>query len=237
MMANPVTYEIIVRGNNLAFRGGYFGLANIVLVFTPDGPLLFDTGHYSNRPLLLDGLARHGLAPGDIRTVFLSHLHFDHCNNIDLFPEAKVYLSRREWEYAKSPHENDTFVPWLIHEQLEKHDLVLIDGAGEISAGVRYFSAPGHTPGCYALDLDTVDPADADKRSRVVLASDAVKNSKEAVSGICDLAFDDIESGTATIRHILSIADRIVPGHFPELTVTKHGVTWDDPSELSLLVR
>ena len=72
-------YDIIVRGNNLALRDGYLALANATLVFTPDGPLLFDTGHYCNRPTLLSGLQHHGLAPGDVRAVFLSHLHFDHC--------------------------------------------------------------------------------------------------------------------------------------------------------------
>ena len=94
-------YDIIVKGNNLSFRGGYFALANVTLVLSADGPVLFDTGHYCNRPSLVAGLKANGLEPKDVRAVFLSHLHFDHCNNIDLFPDARVYVSRREWEYAK----------------------------------------------------------------------------------------------------------------------------------------
>lgn len=225
-----INYDIIVRGNNLGFRGGYFALANVTLVTTPDGPVLFDTGHYCNRPALLDGLASRGMAPGDIRAVFLSHLHFDHCNNIDLFPGARVYVGRREWDYAKSPHEKDAFIPWLIHEQLAKHTVEFLDGEGRIGEGIRYFPAPGHTPGCYALELDTA-------KGRVVLAGDAIKYAKEAVTCRCDMAFDTLETGTATIKRILERADRIVPGHFPELIKGETGFEWDEPAELTLLVR
>ncbi len=225
-----VDYEIIVQGNNLAFRGGYFALANVTLVTTRDGPVLFDTGHYCNRPGLIEGLARHGMTPGDIRAVFLSHLHFDHCNNIDLFPDARVFVSRREWDYARSPHEKDPFIPWLIHEQLAKHTVEFLDGEGRIGDGVRYFPAPGHTPGCYALELDT-------DKGLVVLAGDAIKYAKEAVTCRCDMAFDTVETGTATIRRILDRADRIVPGHFPELIRGETGFEWHDAAELALLVR
>jgi N-acyl homoserine lactone hydrolase len=226
-----VDYDIIVRGNNLAFRGGYFALANATLIFTGDGPVLFDTGHYCNRPSLLEGLHGHGLAPGDVKAVFLSHLHFDHCNNIDLFPAARVYVSEREWDYVAAPHEKDLFVPWLIRDQLKRHDLALIAGEGRICEGVRWFPAPGHTPGSFALDLDTHD------KGRVVIAGDAIKYAKEAIAGRCDMVFDTAEAGAATIRHILAIADRIVPGHFPEL-VKRDGVfVWDEPAELPLLIR
>lgn len=226
-----VDYEIIVRGNNLAFKGGYFALANASLVFTGDGPILFDVGHYCNRPALIEGLAGKGLKPGDIRAVFLSHLHFDHCNNIDLFPDAKVYVSEREWAYVGAPHAEDMFVPWLIREQLKKHDLAFINGEGRIAEGVSYFPAPGHTPGSYALYLKTA------AKGRVVLAGDAIKYPKEAVARRCDMPFDSVQSGTASIEHILSIADRIVPGHFPEM-IKRDGVwVWEDAAELPLLIR
>ncbi len=142
----PVGYDIIVKGNNLALRDGFLGLANATLVFTDDGPLLFDTGHYCNRPALLNGLKRHGMAPGDVRAVFLSHLHFDHCNNIDLFADARVYVGQREWEYARQPHPDDMFVPWLIHEQLQKHTVEFLDGERRICGGVLIWEEPGELP-------------------------------------------------------------------------------------------
>lgn len=224
-------YDIIVRGNSLSFQGGYFALANATLVTTPDGPVLFDTGHYCNRPALLEGLARHGMTPGDVKAVFLSHLHFDHCNNIDLFPDARVYVSKREWAYAKSPHKDDMFVPWLIHEQLRKHEVEFLDGEARITGGLKAIPAPGHTPGCFALVLDETP------KGRVVLAGDAIKFAKEAIDRRSSMVFDTDAASRKSIENILEIADRIVPGHFPELIKTETGFTWEEPAELGLVIR
>lgn len=224
-------YDIIVKGNNLRLKEGFLGLANATLVFCANGPLLFDVGHYVTRPALLSGLKRHGVEPEDVRAVFLSHLHFDHCHNIDLFPGAKVHVSRREWDYAADPHAEDLFVPWMIREQLQRQDLALLDGEGRIGPGMRYFPVPGHTPGSYALALETSE------KGRVVLAGDAIKYAKEAITGCCDMAFDTVAHGSESIERILSVADRIVPGHFPELVKTERGFVWQEAAEFSLQVR
>ena len=226
-----VDYEIIVRGNNLALREGYLALANSTLIACDGGPVLFDVGHHCNRLTLLNGLSRQGMTPADVKAVFLSHLHFDHANNIDLFPHAKVYVSRREWNYAAAPHADDMFIPWMIREQLQKHDVDFLEGDGKLAEGVRYFPAPGHTPGSFALRLDT------DRHGCVVVAGDAIKYAKEAVTCACDMAFDSVETGTETIKRILAMADRIVPGHFPELIKRGDGFVWEEPAELPLLIR
>ncbi len=200
-------------------------------MFTADGPVLFDVGHYVNRPALLNGLARHDLEPADVRAVFLSHLHFDHCNNIDLFPGARVYVSKREWDYARQPHADDMFVPWLIHEQLQKHEVEFLDGEGRIAEGVRYLPTPGHTPGSYALALDT------EKHGCAVIAGDAIKYVKELISGRCDTAFDTAEAGADSIARIAAMADRIVPGHFPELVRQGDKFVWSEAAEFPLLIR
>lgn len=226
-----VDYDIIVKGNNLSLREGFLALANATVIGTADGPVLFDTGHYCNRLPLIDGLKRQGMTPGDVKAVFLSHLHFDHCNNIDLFPDAKVYVSRREWDYAMNPHERDLFMPWMIHEQLQKHTVEFVDGEGRVADGVRYFPAPGHTPGSYALELDTAT------KGRVVIAGDAIKYVKEVVMRKSDMVFDSEENSVATITRILERADRIVPGHFPELIKRNGAFEWDEDTEFPLIIR
>ena len=226
-----VDYEIVVAGNNMKLRNGFLALANASLVTCDSGPILFDVGHYCNRPTLLTALNKRGMQPTDIKAVFLSHLHFDHCNNVDLFPNAKILVSAKEWKYVDSPHKNDLFIPWMIKEQLQKHDVTLIDGVHQITKGVTYFPAPGHTPGSFALRLDTKTAG------CVVLAGDALKYPKEAISRTCDMAFDTLTAGTETIRHILEIADRIVPGHFPELIKKEGQFIWEDAAELPLIVR
>jgi glyoxylase-like metal-dependent hydrolase (beta-lactamase superfamily II) len=226
-----IDYEVIVKGNNLKLREGFLALANVTLIRTPDGPWLFDCGHYSNRIGVLKGLQRAGLTPADIKVVFLSHLHFDHANNIDLFPQARVIGSRREFDYAAAPHPEDILIPWRIQDQLRKHDLQFIEGDGELAPGIRHMAAPGHTPGLQVLILDT------DSKGTVVLAGDAIKYVKEVMARRCDMAFDTAENGTASIRRILDMADRIVPGHFPELRRDGDAWLWDEPAELPLLIR
>ena len=226
-----ISYDIIVQGNNLSLRGASLGISSVVLVRTPDGPILFDTGAFSYRSWVVKGLADHGLRPADVKTVFLSHLHWDHAHNVDLFPDARIVVSRREWDYAANPHDNDPYIPWMMREQLERHDLELVEGDGELCPGIRYFPAPGHTPGCTALALDVADVG------CVVLAGDAIKYVKEVLAGHSDMVFDSIDASTATIRTILDMAERIVPGHFPELRRIDTGFVWDEVAEFPLLVR
>ncbi len=212
-------------------RKGFLALANLTLIFTPEGPILFDAGHYCNRSELLAGLKRHGLTPADIGSVFLSHLHFDHSTNIDLFLDAAVYVSKREWEYAREPHERDIHIPWLIHEQLQKHDLRLVEGEGQLVDGVRYSPAPGHTPGSYVLELDSKT------NGRVIVAGDAIKYLKEAILRQSDLLFGAAEDSFDTIGRILDRADRIIPGHYPELIKGDSGFAAQESAEITLIVR
>jgi hypothetical protein len=39
-------YELLLKGNSLSFKGGFFGLCNVALLTAADGTrILFDTGH------------------------------------------------------------------------------------------------------------------------------------------------------------------------------------------------
>jgi N-acyl homoserine lactone hydrolase len=226
------TYEILVQGNNLRLKNDFLGIANVTLIRGKDGLILFDTGGYISRLGLLKALADRGIAPADIKTVFLSHLHFDHAHNVDLFAHARFVVSAREWEYAAHPHPHDMLLPWGIREQLSKSKVEFLSGEGQLDAGVNFFPAPGHTPGCYGLELETED------RGRVIVAGDAIKYAKEAILKRCDMAFDEVDVGTRTIKRILERADRIVPGHFPELIRQPDGsFIWEDPAPFELLVR
>jgi N-acyl homoserine lactone hydrolase len=227
-----IDYEIIVKGNNLKLKGGFIGLANITLVHTAEGPMLYDVGHAANRQELEAALACRGLKASDISRVFFSHLHFDHVNNLVLFPKStKVFVGRTEWDYCAHPHKDDPFYGWLVQEFIGQFNLTLLEGSGEFEPGLRYFPAPGHTPGCYALALDVKG------KGTVVIAGDALKFPKEILACKSDLAFGTPEDDTKTIKHIVSIADRIVPGHFMEMIKRDGMFVWEDPAEFVLQIR
>jgi glyoxylase-like metal-dependent hydrolase (beta-lactamase superfamily II) len=226
-----VSYDILVQGNSLALADGFLGLSSVVLLHTQAGPVLFDTGHHATKRRLLNGLARNGLSPDDVVAVVLSHLHFDHANNLEMFPRAQVYVSAAECAYARDPHPDDLYVPGHLLAQLDAMDTRRLETEREIWPGVRWLAAPGHTPGLIALVLEDTP------HGRVVLASDAIKTAKEALERRCDLAFDTAERGSATIARLLDLhPDRLVPGHFPKMRRTAEGWTWD-AAEVPLVIR
>jgi len=228
-----IKYRILVNGNSLSFRGGFFGFSSVVLIDVPDtAPILFDTGHHSTRLLLLNALKQHGLSPQDIGTVFLSHLHFDHINNIDLFPNADIYFSAKEWEYAQNPATADTFGSIAMNAYLKARTPQLLDAhEGELKPGLFYRHAPGHTPGSMLLHFTN------HANQTIVLAGDACKTYRELVTYTVESEFDPQQRSAATLKWIATHADVVVPGHFAELHRSPNGWTWESPTHLDLIVR
>ncbi|MGW0176769.1 N-acyl homoserine lactonase family protein [Rhodococcus sp. NPDC003322] len=154
------------------------------VIETPGGVVLFDTGfdageasrrtHATPMPIAR-GLEELGISTDDIRTVVLSHLHYDHCGNIDLFPNAEVFVQRAEWEFAYGPMSvrgqfASNFSQHYL-EQLQQVDregrIRLLDGDTVLAPGLEVILLPGHTAGLQGLVVDT------EGGERVVLASDA----------------------------------------------------------------
>lgn len=228
-----VRLDILVTGNNLKLRDDFLGISTVALVEAGGTRLLCDAGGPTTRMSLLRALAERGIDRERIDLVFLTHLHFDHCYNLDLFPAARIVVPARERAYAAAPDPADPFVPDWILERLARRRVDEIDGTGLLAPGVEHFPAPGHTPGLHALRLATAT-------GTAILAGDAIKYPKEVMARTCDLAFDRPETGTATILRILDMVDegeRLVPGHFPTLTRSRHGFTWDTAAEFALMVR
>lgn len=225
-------YELLVRGNSLSFKGGFFGLCNVALVTAEDGTrILFDTGHYCVRKGLLSGLRDRGLVPTDIDLIFLSHLHFDHCQNLDLFKGVPVAVGKTEIEYARHPHPDDLFIPWKIHDLLADFELRVLPQRGVIAPGIEHFEVPGHTTGCQALRF-----AQEDGR-RVVLAGDAIKYPKEILAQVGDMCFGSSEDSKRSIAEICANTDIVVPGHFPEIFRRHGNWIWDEPPSIELILR
>jgi len=46
-----------------------------------------------------DTLARVGLKPDDITDVIITHMHWDHADGVDLFPNARIWIQKEELAY------------------------------------------------------------------------------------------------------------------------------------------
>jgi glyoxylase-like metal-dependent hydrolase (beta-lactamase superfamily II) len=46
-----------------------------------------------------DAIAPLGLKPDDVTDIFLTHMHWDHAGGVDLFPSARVWIQKDEYDY------------------------------------------------------------------------------------------------------------------------------------------
>jgi glyoxylase-like metal-dependent hydrolase (beta-lactamase superfamily II) len=124
-----------------------------------------------------DALASLGVKPEDITDVVISHIHWDHLDGADLFPKARVWLQRDEYEH----YTNDTGA--VLDRAIDADDakmLAALKRAGrvqlipgdsiEILPGITVFTGGKHT---FASEFATVHASLAGGRTgTVVLASD-----------------------------------------------------------------
>ena len=127
-------------------------------------------------------LSKIGFTPDDITDVINTHLHFDHAGGntkiedgkiIPTFPNAKYWISRKNWETANSPTEKDqgSFMAddWNI---LKENNLInFIEDEESIFPNISYIFSDGHTPGM-------VLPVIKDEHNTLVYCADLVPTSK-----------------------------------------------------------
>jgi len=131
------------------------------LVITPTDILLIDTGvgegneHIERtfeprRTPLAAELARFGLQTADVSLLVNSHLHFDHCGNNRLFPDAEIFVHANELSIASTPRY--TVTGWFDYEGAR---ITPVSEDTEISPGVTLIQSPGHTPGHQSILVET----------------------------------------------------------------------------------
>ncbi len=184
-----ITIDVLDLGNvtiDQAFlvRGRQWGIPIAVPVYAfllrgaSANPILVDTGYRSPDVLTRIGLgaevpeghgldaqlARHGLTPGDIGCVVMTHLHCDHAGRIHTFPmTTPVVVNRREMEFAASGAQGEFYAHEDVHHLLDRvytpRALALLDldysGPVEIAPGVICERAGGHTPGLMLIRVET----------------------------------------------------------------------------------
>jgi N-acyl homoserine lactone hydrolase len=202
-----VKVDLLIAGLPAKADHFLFGICSLLLLRTGGKNILFDTGPFRVRPQLIAALAGHGLTPQDIDTVFLTHLHWDHVENIDLFGHAEIMVPQVEFDYAAAPRPNDWGTPPYVREMLHGMSVTLLpDVETEIFPGVRTMMLPGHSVGLQGLVID-------DGQDRLVLASDALWSARDATRGVPDVAFFDPAKAQQSLDRALAAGTVFYPGH------------------------
>ncbi|WP_028926163.1 N-acyl homoserine lactonase family protein [Pseudonocardia acaciae] len=104
----------------------------------------------------------------DIDLVVLSHLHFDHAGNAQMFKNtgAKLLCHQREKEFAFGYE--GLFNGAHLKTDYEGLPFETVDGDTEILPGVTLIETPGHTTGCMSMQVDLPDTG------TMIFTSDAV---------------------------------------------------------------
>ncbi|BAR62913.1 AttM/AiiB family protein [Bradyrhizobium diazoefficiens] len=89
-------------------------------------------------------LEQLGVKPDDVKAMAVSHTHPDHSGNVELFPQAVLYVQKAEYDWPGANNE-PRFKPSHPVEQLAGDKDVFGDGS------VTILSTPGHTPGHQSL--------------------------------------------------------------------------------------
>ncbi|MBW8764562.1 MAG: N-acyl homoserine lactonase family protein [Microbacterium sp.] len=168
-----------------------------------------------------DAVRAVGLEPGSVRTVVLSHLHYDHAGNVDDFPDAQVVLQRAELEYAAGPamrhhrlshfFEVDDVV--TVIRRLFAGTVTAVDGRHDVAPGFELHLVAGHTRGLQVARIHT-------ERGWIVLACDGVHYFDNIAGRNPFPALVDLEQVLDGYERIEALADspaHIVPGHDPQL--------------------
>jgi glyoxylase-like metal-dependent hydrolase (beta-lactamase superfamily II) len=166
-----------------------------------------------------EGLAAIGIQADTIETIIVSHLHYDHTGNYDLFPRARYHLQDCEMAYAtgrcmchaelRKPFEADD-VTAMVRKVFEDR-VTFHDGAGEVAPGVSVHHIGGHSRGLQCVRVAT-------RRGPVVIASDTTHLYAHFEQGrvfpiVHNVA--EVLEGYATLRRLAASPAHVIPGHDP----------------------
>jgi len=167
---------------------------------------------------VLAALASAGARPEEIAIVIHTHLHYDHCGNNRLLPNARFFVQREELRYALAPTSFDAtayFAPSLgITPDYLGTKFELLDGDAEIADGVRVIGTPGHTPGHQSVIVDTAG-------GRYCIAGDAVMWYENLEKRIPPGIHTSMIECMASLERIAREADHVIPGHDPMVFVRR----------------
>ena len=169
-----------------------------------------------------EAVARAGVKPDDVNDVIITHVHWDHLDGIDLFPKARVWIQREEFDHhldstgAVKDRTIDAGDAKLLAAIAREGRLVLVDGdVEEIIPGITVYTGGKHT---YASQFAGVRTT----FGTVVVASDNVYLYENLARHAAIAQTLDPASNLRTQARMLTIASDprfIVPGHDPEVFV------------------
>lgn len=219
--------DILLPGYAWGTDSGMPAFCSVILVESEGRRVLLDTAHVGRRVQLQEALAARGLTAGDIDVILMTHAHWDHVQNFDIFPGVPMAIHPRERAYAQSPHVNDWATPQWTGTVIETHPLQEVVEGDELAKGVRVIDLPGHSPGSIGLAVET-------DSGLAVLTGDAVHTAQVAASGRSVLIFYNESQAGESVAKAVATGDVIYPGHDRPFRMEDGQPVYTEPFALTL---
>jgi glyoxylase-like metal-dependent hydrolase (beta-lactamase superfamily II) len=166
-----------------------------------------------------EAVRRAGVAPETITDVVITHIHWDHADGIDLFPNANVWIQADEYHYYVTPITGvpqergiEPEVSTMLFDLEKRGRLRLIEGdAREFLPGITAYTGGKHTYASQYVGVKT-------RAGTVVIASDNLylyENLERRVPIAQTLDSASNLRAQERMRSIASHVRLIVPGHDP----------------------
>jgi glyoxylase-like metal-dependent hydrolase (beta-lactamase superfamily II) len=160
-----------------------------------------------------------GIAPQTVTDVILTHSHWDHADGADLFPNAKIWIQKEEYEYymdesgkVRNRGGIDAEDAAMFAALKAAGRLGLVDGDDQpIAPGIRVYTGGKHTFASQYVGVATRD-------GTVVIASDNAylyRNLEERlpIAQTLDRAMN--LSAQMRMLELAGSLSRVIPGHDP----------------------
>src|SRR5262245_51879423 len=167
-----------------------------------------------------DAVAKLGVKPEDITDIIVSHVHWDHLDGVDLFPKARIWIQREEFEHHLDVTGSvrnrgiDSADAKMLAAINRDGRVSMVDGDDkEIISGIRVYTGGKHTFASQFVGVNTT-------AGTVVVASDNAYlyenlSKKAAIAQTLDAASN--LRAQARMATLASDPRLIVPGHDPEV--------------------
>ena len=167
-----------------------------------------------------DAVAKAGVKPEDITDIIVSHIHWDHLDGVDLFPKARIWIQREEFEHHLDVTGKvlnraiDSADAKMLADISRGGRVSMVDGDDkEIIPGIRVYTGGKHTFASQFVGVNTT-------AGTVVIASDNAYLYENLIKKVAIAQTLDAASNLRAQARMATLASDprlIVPGHDPEV--------------------
>ena len=128
----------------------------VYLLLLENQKIIIDTSSEDNKQEIIDDLNSLGIKPSDINIILLTHKHYDHTGNLELFNNAQVYdysnidqFHFNNFQIIKTPGHTKDSLAFL-------HDNILFSGDTLFHNGIGRTDLPESIPEKMDKSLETL---------------------------------------------------------------------------------